>query len=104
MSISESDIAFIYELFQEIDGLSHRKMMGGLSLYADGQIFAILSAEGVPYLKAKGDFARAMMAEGSTRFEMGDGRGMDYYTLPDSALDDPSEASAWGRRALAALR
>ena len=26
---------------------------------------------------------------------------MPYWTLPDAALDDPEDASAWARRALA---
>jgi DNA transformation protein and related proteins len=103
MSVSDSDIAFIDELFAALGAISHRKMMGGLSIYHDGQIFAILSSAGRVYLKASGDVADAMAAQGAERFDMGDGRGMNYWTLPDAALDDPELACAWARRALAAL-
>ncbi|WP_417260938.1 TfoX/Sxy family protein [Celeribacter sp.] len=103
MAVTEDDIAFIYDLFGPLGGLSHRKMMGGLSIYSDGQIFAILSAEGRVYLKAAGDFAQTLAAEGSVKFEMENGRGMHYWTLPDAALDDPQEACTWARRALDAL-
>ncbi len=103
MSVSEEDIASIYDLFGPLGGLSHRKMMGGLSIYTDGQIFAILSAEGRVYLKASGPFAEALAAEGAEKFEMADGRGMNYWTLPEPALDDPELATDWARRALAAL-
>lgn len=103
MAVSEEDIAFIYDLFGPLGGLSHRKMMGGLSIYSDGQIFAILSSEGRVYLKASGDFAQALASEGSVKFEMENGRGMNYWTLPDAALDDPQEACAWARRAIDAL-
>ncbi|NIY81113.1 TfoX/Sxy family protein [Celeribacter sp. HF31] len=103
MAVTDEDIAFIYDLFGPLGGLSHRKMMGGLSIYSDGQIFAILSSEGRVYLKASGDFAQALAAEGSVKFEMENGRGMNYWTLPDAALDDPQEAGAWARRAIDAL-
>ena len=29
---------------------------------------------------------------------------MGYWRLPDSALDDPEEAAAWGRKALAVAK
>ena len=105
MSVPDSDIAFAHELFAELGTLTHRKMMGGLTLYCDGRIFAILDAEGVPYLKAKGAFAEALATEGSRQF--GDdgtsGGRMGYWTLPEAALDDPDLACDWARRALAAL-
>ena len=103
MSVSDSDIAFVHELFDGLGALSHRKMMGGLSIYCDGQIFAILSSAGRLYLKASGDFAADLAAAGAVKFEMEDGRGMNYWTLPEAALDDPDAACDWARRALAAL-
>lgn len=103
MSITDADLARALELFEPLGGLSHRKMMGGASIYCEGQIFAILSASAQVYLKAKGDFAEELAAEGAVKFEMEDGRSMGYWTLPDAALDDPDLATDWARRALAAL-
>jgi DNA transformation protein len=103
VSVSDADIAFALELFAPLGALSHRKMMGGLTIYNDGQIFAILSSSGQVYLKASGDFASRLEAEGSQIFTMGDARTMGYWTLPDSALDDPEAASDWARQALVAL-
>lgn len=103
MSVTDTDIAFVHELFAGLGAITHRKMMGGLSIYHDGQIFAILSGTGQLYLKASGSFAGALAAEGAVKFEMEDGRGMNYWTLPDAALDDPDRACDWARRALAAL-
>ena len=65
MSITDSDIAFVHELFDGVGGLSHRKMMGGLTIYADGRIFAILDSESTPYLKAKGPLADELAATGA---------------------------------------
>ena len=103
MSVSEGDIARAEELFAPLGAISHRRMMGGLSIYHAGRIFAILDREGTPYLKAKGAFAAEMQAAGARQFGAGTGRRMGYWTLPDEALDDPEEACAWARRALAAL-
>lgn len=103
MSVNDAEIAHVLELFEDLGGLSHRKMMGGASIYCDGQIFAILSSDGQIYLKAKDAFAAALEAEGARKFAMADGRGMGYWTLPDTALDDPELACDWARRALAAL-
>jgi len=103
MAVRDDDVAFVHELYARLGTITHRKMMGGLSIYCDGQIFAILSADGRHYLKARGAFADEMEAQGSEKFSMGDGKSMNYWTLPDAALDDPGLAADWGRRALAAL-
>ncbi len=107
MSVTDSDIAFAHELFEGLGEITHRKMMGGLTLYCDGQVFAILDQNATPYLKAKGAFAKEMEAAGSEIFSMTDKDGktssMGYWTLPSDAVDDPDLACDWARRALAAL-
>ena len=102
MSVSDSDIEFVKELFQPLGALTHRKMMGGLTIYFEGQVFAILDGEGTLYLKAKGDFAAILAAGGARKFDAG-GKTMGYWTLPEAALDDPAAASDWARQALAHL-
>ncbi len=106
MSVSDADIAFVSELFSDVGTISSRKMMGGATFYADGDIFAILSSNSVIYLKAKGAFADTLAAEGSEIFSMtrkdGSIGSMGYWTLPDKALDDPDLACDWARKALAA--
>lgn len=103
MSVSDADIAFAHELFGPLGDITSRKMMGGLSIYSGGQIFAILDSEAVPYLKAKGAMATELATEGARQFEAASGKTMGYWTLPDAALDDPETACDWARRALAAL-
>jgi DNA transformation protein len=103
MSVSDADIAYIYELFAPLGPLTSRKMMGGLTLYCDGQVFAILDRHATPYLKAKGVFAADLAANGAQQFGADDGKTMGYWTLPDAALDDTDIACDWARRALAAL-
>ena len=102
MSLSAQTIAHFTDLFAPLGVITTRKMMGGLCLYADGQIFAILDREGTAYLKAKNGFAEELEAEGATQFGAESGRTMGYWTLPDAALDDDDLACDWARRALAA--
>lgn len=103
MSVSEADIAFAHDLFAPLGDLTSRKMMGGLSIYSGGRIFAILDSEATPYLKAKGPMAEQLAAAGARQFGDGNGKVMCYWTLPDAALDDPETACGWARRALTAL-
>ncbi|MGL4281214.1 MAG: TfoX/Sxy family protein [Albidovulum sp.] len=107
MSVSEADIAFARELFAGLGPLSHRKMMGGLCLYRDGTIFAILNSDGSIWLKGAGDAAARMVAEGWERWTYtrkdGSQTSMTYWRLPDAALDDPALACSLARDALSAL-
>ena len=103
MSLPKDAIDFVMEFFEPLGALSNRRMMGGLCLYSDGQIFAILDSGGTVFLEANGDFAQSLAAAGSRQFGVKDGGRMGYWTLPEDGLDDPDIACDWGRRALANL-
>ncbi len=104
MAVSEGDIAFALELFGGLGAVTTRKMMGGLCLYSDGTIFAILNADGSIWLKGGGAFAQVLEDEGCARWSYtrkdGSETQMPYLTLPGEALDDPEVACDWARRAL----
>ena len=105
MAVSDEQIAFVRDLFRDIPGLTTRKMFGGLGIYSEGTIFAIIGPEENLLLKARGRLADALAVEGCTQWEYaaksGKPSAMPYWTLPDAALDDPDEACNWARRALA---
>ncbi|MGB7269159.1 MAG: TfoX/Sxy family protein [Albidovulum sp.] len=107
MSVSDADIAFALELFDGLAPLTHRKMMGGLCLYRDGIIFAILNSDGSIWLKGVGDFAQKMAGDGWPRWTYArEGKktvAMPYWRLPDAALDDPALACDFALQALKAL-
>ena len=46
MSLSAEEIAFAKELFSGLGDLTTRRMMGGLCLYHEGTIFAIVHGDG----------------------------------------------------------
>lgn len=104
MSVSPEEIAFAKDLFSGLGEITTRRMMGGLCLYHEGTIFAILHPEGGIYLKGAGDFIPRLEALGSTRWvytrKTGQSASMPYWTLPGAALDDPEEAVALAHEAL----
>ena len=104
MSISDADITFVKDHFAGVGTLTTRKMFGGLSIYADGVIFALIISTGALMIKAKGALASDLAAQGSQQF-IHDGKddkrvAMPYWTLPDAAMDEPELACDWARRSL----
>jgi len=105
MGVSDAEIAYAKDLFSDLPGdITTRRMMGGLCLYHDGRIFAILHPEHGLMIKGAGAFQDHLEAKGCTRWvhERADGgtSAMPYWTMPDDAREDPSEASALAREAL----
>ena len=108
MAVSEDDITFALELLSGVGPLTTRKMMGGLCIYCDGVIFALLYSDGQLFLKAQGDFVPRIEELGGERWTyQREGKkpvSMPYWTLPDAYLDDPDEAAALAREALRHLQ
>ncbi|MFO1209434.1 MAG: TfoX/Sxy family protein [Amaricoccus sp.] len=106
MAVGASARAFVQELFEDLGGITLRAMMGGLAIYSDGRIFALMTSDERVWLKAAGAFADRLAAEGSEQFRYARRDGvtarMGYWSLPDAALDDPEAACEWARSALAA--
>ena len=98
MALGEADIAFATDLFSDLGQLTTRKMFGGMCLYHQGIVFALMSSEGRLYLKVKGDLARELQEDGAEQFH-----NMPYWSVPDAALEDREEATAPAHRAMELL-
>ena len=99
---------FLAELFAPMGPVSIRRMFGGAGVFRDGLMFALLGDDTV-YLKTDTKLRADLEAEGSVPFiwtkpSTGEEIDMGYVSLPSSAMDDPDEASAWARRALAVAK
>ena len=104
MSISDADIVFLKDLFASVGTLTTRKIFGGLAIYADRIIFALVISTGTLIIKAKGALEKELAAEGSQQF-IHNGKSntratMPYRTLPCAAMDEPELACDWARRSL----
>ncbi len=107
MSVSDADIAFALELFDGIGPLTTRKMMGGLCIYAEGTIFAMVHSDGAILLKGHDAFKDMLTGAGWQPWTQarkdGTASSMPYWYLPDDVLEDPDLATDWARQALATL-
>jgi len=106
VAVSPATRAFVLELFEDAGAITLRAMMGGLAVYGDGRIFALVSSDDRVWLKASGALAQHLAAEGSEQFAYTRRGGvtarMGYWSLPEPALDDREAACDWARRSLAA--
>ena len=97
----------IRDLFAGLGRVSIRRMFGGKGIYFDGMIVALDLGDEI-VLKADAVSAPQFAAEGCRQWSY-EGRNrpvlMPYWSIPDSAIDDPDEMARWVRLAHeAALR
>ena len=99
---TDASLAHFEELFAPLHGVTFRKMFGGVGIFKDGIMFALVS-EGTLYLKGDERTSIEFAAEGSGRWTYPGMRGkataMPYWRLPDRLLDDPDEFAEWARKA-----
>lgn len=91
------------DLFAGLGYVSIRRMFGGKGIYHDGLIIALIVG-GELLLKADAESAPEFEKAGSTQWvyegAMRKGKvAMPYWSVPDSAIDDPDEMAVWARKA-----
>lgn len=106
MPIDTGLIDWIADCTAPLGTLTKRAMMGGATLYLDGQVFAILTSEGVLRFKADAVSDAIWDAQSADRFTFtfDDGRvsAMNYRRAPDDVFDDPDAMLRWSRLGLEA--
>lgn len=98
----------IAELFAGLGPVSIRRLFGGKGIYFDGVIVAIV-LRGELLLKADEQSAPDFVAAGCKQWTYTGKRhgkqvAMPYWSIPDSAFDDPDDMTVWARRAYEAGR
>ena len=93
------------ELFAPLGAIRVKAMFGGWSFYCDELIIAIFADEALR-LKADAESSEVFRHAGSEPFRVtyknGRTETMNYWTVPEDALENPAEMLPWGRLALAA--
>jgi DNA transformation protein len=102
------DTLDIEEMFEGLGPISIRRMFGGKGIYHDGLIIAI-DLRGEIMLKADSGSGPEFAAAGARQWSYEGKKGkpvlMPYWSVPESAFDDPDEMNKWTRLAYeAALR
>ena len=98
-------VRYALELFAPLGTLRVKAMFGGWGFYCDDLFFAIV-ANDLLYLKADAQSAATFEVVGGEPFRLvrKDGRvdTMNYWTVPEEAMESAQEMLPWARAALAA--
>jgi DNA transformation protein len=100
------DPGAILDLFAGLGPIRLRRMFGAQGVYLDEVMFA-LAAGGELYLIVDAVTLDSFRAAGSHPFtyeRQGRTARLNYWRLPDAAMEDPDEAARWARLALDAAR
>ncbi|MBU4530370.1 MAG: TfoX/Sxy family protein [Hoeflea sp.] len=103
------DNELIREMFDSLGEVTIKRMFGGKGIYHQGKILA-LEVDGEILLKADAESAPAFREAGARQWVYeGKARAgpvaMPYWSIPETALDEPDELAYWVRLAWeAALR
>jgi DNA transformation protein len=103
------DAETIRDLFRDFGPVDIRRMFGGVGVFVDGLMIALVTSDDVIYLKADGETVPAFEKEGLSPFSYATKNGehtlTSYWRMPDRLYDDPEELARWARDAHAvALR
>lgn len=94
----------VNDLLSGLPALTHRRMFGGFGLYSAGKFFAIID-DGMLYLKAdeklKEEFEEAGSAAFTYSTKDGEQASMNYWSLPEDALEDHELAKSWAIKSIA---
>jgi DNA transformation protein len=90
------------DLFESLPDVSIRRLFGGKGIYADGVIVAVVIRDELR-LKADAETAPLFEKAGATQWVYTRSRGgqtsMPYWSVPETALDDPDEMAKWAKLA-----
>lgn len=93
---------YLTELFEPLGGVSMRRMFGGVGVFRDGLMFALLARD-VLYLKSDGETDAAFEAEGCEPFSYeakGERRVItSYRRVPERLFDETDDFAEWARDA-----
>jgi DNA transformation protein len=94
---------FLADLFDQIGGVGFRRMFGGLGIFREGLMFALV-ADDVLYFKTDDETRPAFEVEGCGPFtyQAKDGlRSTSYWRAPERLYDEPDEFRNWAMTAFA---
>jgi DNA transformation protein and related proteins len=92
----------LYDRLAPLGGVAFRKMFGGLGIFKDGLMFALV-ADDTLYMKVDETTQDVYAAEGSGPFVYAGMRGkatlMPYWRIPERLLEEPEEFAEWAQAA-----
>jgi DNA transformation protein len=99
MATSEDYLAFVQECFSPIVAADYRKMFGGIGIFDDGTMFALITSDDELFFRVDDRTRPGFEAAGSGQF-----MSMPYFSSPADALEDRGALTALIADALAASK
>ena len=99
MATSPDYKAFVLELLTPIYPVTPRNMFGGVGIYADDLMCALISSEDELYFKADDQNRPDYKALEAEQFHT-----MPYFAVPAEVLEDAEVLSVWFEKSIAAAK
>lgn len=107
MSVDAGLIDWVAEALAPVGTVTHRRMMGGATLYCDGTVFAIVASDAL-WFKGDATSDAEWDAARCERFTYARSDGtvatMNYRRAPDDVYDDPEAMHRWASLGIEAGR
>lgn len=108
MALDQGLVDWVAEALATDGSVTHRRMMGGATLYLDGVVFAIVGSDGSLWFKSDAESDAAYDAADCARFthQRSDGTvaSMNYRRAPEDCYDDGEVLRDWALLGVAAGR
>jgi DNA transformation protein len=103
--LSDGFKEFLEDQFSVVDGASLRRMFGGLGVFHDGIMFALVDHDTL-YFRADAETIPLFEAEGCEQFVYEAAKTkrlmpMPYWRAPERLYDDPDAFREWSERSIA---
>ena len=93
------DAENLRDLFRDFGPVDIRRMFGGVGVFVDGLMIAIVTREDAVYLKADDEtipaFEREELGPFTYATKNGEHTLTSYWRMPDRLYDDPEELARW---------
>jgi DNA transformation protein and related proteins len=103
VTTSADFLAYVLDQLARLEGVSSRRMFGGVGLYCDEFFFGLI-ADDVLYLRVDDSNRADYTARGAVQFRPYADRpqlSMSYFEAPADVLEDAGELVSWARRSVA---
>lgn len=105
MSVSESFLTFVLEQLGSVREVAHRRMFGGVGLYAGESFFAVIDNDTL-FFKVDDTTRPAFKKHRMPAFAPMPGKPPmeGYYQVPPSVLEDAGALGEWAKEAIGVAR
>ena len=102
MAVDQKFYQYIEDQLTIVDGVTSKKMFGGVGFFKEGKMFGMISTDTSFRLKVdesnKADFEKHNM---KPLFMKNKKKGMPYWEVPAHILEDQSQLKVWVERSIA---